>query len=104
MTCAINPQPITPTLSRLTLHPRREYVGTFHGRYTKAKCLSTPLIDRRGQQAGGLGYPRLGCDEGVLVLDGDRADAGGGDHLLDEPRPPARVAAAPDHGEVPGHL
>src|SRR5256885_15287648 len=109
MTCAMRPQPITPTLNRrVILSPRHQArsAGTFHGTYTKPSAVSTSrdLTARAGQHARRLEDPLLRFDEGVLVLDRDRPDGCALPQQRHECRPPARVAPAADHGEVPRHL
>src|SRR5437899_4544210 len=119
MTCAISPQPITPTLIRpaiypvlRTLTPRNlrfrgdpSRAGTFHRPYMNGLSVSTPkAADRRREHAYSLRHAGFGVDERVFVLDGDRVDAAARGQPTDETVPPGLRLAPTDHGEVPRHL
>src|SRR5207245_8577102 len=106
MTCAIRPQPTTPTLILPAIRtPFTECVGTFHRPYTNDLSVSTlKTADRRGEYACRLRHARFGGDERVFVLDGDRVDAAARRQPADETVPPGLRLAPTDHREVPRHL
>src|SRR4029077_9591127 len=103
MTCAIRPQPMTPTRSRLAIPTlASECFGTFHGTYRKRFAVSTGAEGGRKSRRS-LRDSLFGRYERVLVLDRQGLDAATGDQLADEGVPPGLVLAPPDDREVPWH-
>src|SRR6266702_896159 len=106
MTCAISPQPMTPTLTRPAMRtPVSNSAGTFHRPYMKGLSVSTPQgADGSGQDTGRLRHAGRRGDERVLMLDGDGVGPAACRERADETVPPGLRLAPPDDGEVPRHL
>src|SRR5437660_7662868 len=105
MTCAIRPQPTTPTLILPAIRtPFTECVGTFHGTYMNGLSVSTPrAANGRGQDSGRLRHPGFGGNERVLVLDGDGVRAAACRERTDKTVPPGLRLAPPTPAEFQGH-
>src|SRR6266699_2133021 len=104
MTCAISPQPMTPTLTRPAMRtPVSNSAGTFHRPEMKGLSVSTPqAADGSGQDTGRLRHAGRRGDERVLMLDGDGVGPAACRERADETVPPGLRLAPPDEEAVDG--